>query len=123
MFAPTVCAIRAASIVIAPAVATTSIVPLPAVTMSATPVPELDCTTLRPARTVMLPVPEMTLALTVTSLVAPPAWMRILPLPFAFTARPSAFTPSVRVMEPLTVRSTIEPLEVEMTSEEADQAV
>ncbi len=97
--APVLAMVLLALCLISPAVACTSIEPLPAavllVRMSAVPVR----ITLRAASTLTLPLPLSTSALSVMSLPAPCACSSTLPLPCALIAVSSA-SPSLTVMAP-----------------------
>jgi len=98
-----------------PAVAVRPIVPVPAVTTLPVPVK----VTLRAAVTVMLPVPLRIPAVPRTSALVPPAETKMLPLPLALIACVSAFTPSVKVIEPPVVTRTMEPLDAVTRSDRA----
>ena len=100
-----------------PVPASTSMLPLPAavllVRMSAVPVN----TMLLAASTLTLPLPLTMSALTVMSVSAPSAWIKMLPVPSALRAVSSAgvllvpgAVPLFSVMAPAVVRSTICPL-------------
>ena len=97
--------------VMLPVPASTSMLPLPAavllVRMSAVPVN----TMLLAASTLTLPLPLTMSALTVMSVSAPSAWIKMLPVPSALRAVSSpGAVPLFSVMAPAVVRSTICPL-------------